>query len=105
MESRPGMLSGYHIRAPPRRAYSIGFVDLDDGIAVGGCERGDGGDVALGEILYATSRGTLYSAAFLVTMVALGLAQSPWVVMALPVCVLIAIAFGMAAATVQRAIH
>ena len=27
------MLSGYHIRAPPRSADSIGFVDLDHGIA------------------------------------------------------------------------
>lgn len=63
------------------------------------------GDVALGEILYATFRGTLYSAAFLVTLVALGMAQSPWVVLALPACVLIAIAFsavGMAATTYMR---
>ena len=63
------------------------------------------GDVALGEILYATFRGTLYSAAFLVTLVALGMASSPWVVLALPVCALIAIAFsavGMAATTYMR---
>ncbi len=63
------------------------------------------GDVALGEILYATSRGALYSAAFLVTMVALGMAESPWVIMALPICVVIAIAFsavGMAATTYMR---
>ena len=63
------------------------------------------GDVALGEILYATFRGSLYSAAFLVTMIALGMAQSPWVVLALPICVLIAVAFsavGMAATTYMR---
>lgn len=63
------------------------------------------GDVALGEILYATFRGALYSTAFLVTIVALGMAQSPWIVLALPVCILIAIAFaavGMAATTYMR---
>ncbi|NNE12088.1 MAG: ABC transporter permease [Ilumatobacter sp.] len=63
------------------------------------------GDVALGEILYATSRGALYSMAFLLTIVALGMAQSPWIVMALPVCVLISIAFsavGMSLTTYMR---
>ncbi len=63
------------------------------------------GDVALGEILYATFRGSLYSVAFLVTLVALGMARSPWVVLAIPICVLIAIAFsavGMALTTFMR---
>ncbi len=63
------------------------------------------GDVALGEILYATFRGSLYSLAFLITVVALGMARSPWIVMALPACVLIAIAFsavGMALTTFMR---
>ena len=63
------------------------------------------GDVALGEIMYATLRGALYSAAFLITMVVLGMAQSPWIVLALPACVLIAIAFsavGMACTTFMR---
>ena len=63
------------------------------------------GDVALGEILYATFRGSLYSVAFLLTLVALGMAQSPWVVLAVPVCVLIALAFsavGMATTTFMR---
>jgi len=63
------------------------------------------GDVALGEILYATFRGSLYSIAFLITLVALGMAQSPWIVMALPACFLIAIAFssvGMALTTFMR---
>jgi lipooligosaccharide transport system permease protein len=42
------------------------------------------GDVALGEILYATFRGALYSTAFLVTIVALGMAPSVWIVLSLP---------------------
>ena len=36
------------------------------------------GDVALGEIGWAVSRGLIYSAAFLLTMWALGMVGSPW---------------------------
>jgi lipooligosaccharide transport system permease protein len=63
------------------------------------------GDVALGEILYATFRGALYSTAFLISIVVLGMAESVWIVLTLPICVLIAIAFssvGMAATTYMR---
>lgn len=63
------------------------------------------GDVALGEILVAVTRGALYSAAFVVTMWALGLVGSPLVVLAIPVCVLIGFAFaaaGMAFTTWMR---
>ncbi len=62
-------------------------------------------DIALGEIAYSTFRGSLYSAAFLVTLASLGMAGSWWVVMALPVCILIAFAFsavGMALTTFMR---
>jgi lipooligosaccharide transport system permease protein len=51
-------------------------------------------DVALGEIGWAVIRGVLYSSAFLVTMWALGMTASPWVVLAVPACVLISTAFG-----------
>ena len=44
------------------------------------------GDVALGEITFAVLRGALYSTAFMVTMWALGMVQSPWIVMAVPAC-------------------
>jgi lipooligosaccharide transport system permease protein len=63
------------------------------------------GDVALGEMTWALIRGLLYSVAFLITMVALGLASSPWIVLALPACVLIGFAFaavGMASTTYMR---
>ncbi len=63
------------------------------------------GDVALGEISWAMLRGLLYSVAFLVTMVALGMATSPWVVLAVPACVLIGFAFasvGMAVTSYMR---
>lgn len=63
------------------------------------------GDVALGEIAYATLRGSLYSVAFLVTMWALGMTAAWSAVLMLPVAVLIAFAFsavGMAATTFMR---
>jgi lipooligosaccharide transport system permease protein len=63
------------------------------------------GDVALGEMLNATIRGAAYSAAFLVTMWLLGMAASPWIVLALPVTVVMSFAFsavGMAATTYMR---
>ncbi|MGI9608388.1 MAG: ABC transporter permease [Acidimicrobiales bacterium] len=63
------------------------------------------GDVALGEIGWAVIRGLLYSTAFLVTMFVLGMVQSPWMILSLPICVLIGFTFaslGMAATTFVR---
>ncbi len=54
-----------------------------------------------------TIRGAIYSAAFLVTMLALGMTSSVWALGMLPVAVLISFAFssvGMAAATYIRAV-
>lgn len=62
-------------------------------------------DVAVGEVIWALMRGLLYSGAFLVVMLALGLVSSPWAVLVLPVAVLIGFAFaaaGMAATTYMR---
>ncbi|MGI9053791.1 MAG: ABC transporter permease [Ilumatobacteraceae bacterium] len=62
-------------------------------------------DVALGEIGWAVIRGFVYAVAFLITMWALGMAGSPWIVLALPACVLIGFAFasvGMALTTYMR---
>ena len=62
-------------------------------------------DVALGEIAWATLRGLLYSVAFLATMWALGMTVSPWVVLAVPACVLLGFAFaavGMAVTSYMR---
>jgi lipooligosaccharide transport system permease protein len=63
------------------------------------------GDVALGEIGFAVLRGLLYSIAFLVTMWAMGMVESLWVLMAVPACALIGLAFasvGMATTTFMR---
>ncbi len=63
------------------------------------------GDVALGEIGWAVIRGLLYSTAFLVTMLIMGMVGSPWMVMSIPACVLIGFAFasiGMAGTTYMR---
>ena len=63
------------------------------------------GDVAIGEIGYATIRGALYSTAFLVTMWSLGMTGSWSAVLMVPVAVLVSFAFssvGMAATTYMR---
>jgi lipooligosaccharide transport system permease protein len=62
-------------------------------------------DVALGEVVWAVLRGSLYSAAFIVIMLAMGLVLSPWAILALPAAVLIGFGFagvGMAATTFMR---
>ncbi len=63
------------------------------------------GDVAVGEIGFAVIRGLLYSTAFLVTMSALDMVRSPWMVLSIVACVLIGFAFasiGMACTTFMR---
>lgn len=62
-------------------------------------------DVAAGEISWALLRGALYSTAFLLTMLVLGLVESWWALLAVPAAVLLAFAFaavGMAATTWMR---
>ncbi len=51
------------------------------------------GDIARGEITWGLIRGSVYSAAFLVVMVAMGLVHSWWAVLALPAAILVAFAF------------
>jgi lipooligosaccharide transport system permease protein len=63
------------------------------------------GDVALGEIGWALMRGSLYAVGFVVVILVLGLASSPWVLLAVPAATLIGFAFaavGMAATTFMR---
>lgn len=62
-------------------------------------------DVALGEIAYAAFRGSMYSGAFLATMAVLGMTTTWWSLLAIPVAILIALAFaavGMAVVTFMR---
>jgi lipooligosaccharide transport system permease protein len=64
-------------------------------------------DVAAGELIWTLARGGLYSLAFLVVALALGLVASWWALLALPVALLIGFAFGaagMAATTWIRGI-
>jgi lipooligosaccharide transport system permease protein len=51
------------------------------------------GDVALGEIVWAVMRGSIYSVGFIVVMIALGLVSSPLAVLAVPAAVFIGFAF------------
>lgn len=62
-------------------------------------------DVAVGEISWAVLRGTVYSTVFVLTMWALGLVGSPWIVVAIPICSLLGFAFasiGMALTSYMR---
>ena len=62
-------------------------------------------DVARGEVTWALSRGALYSAGFLLVMLAMGLIESWWALLALPAAVLLAFAFagtGMALTTFMK---
>jgi lipooligosaccharide transport system permease protein len=62
-------------------------------------------DIAVGEIAWAQLRGTLYSISFLIVMLALGLIQSWWALLALPASVLVGLAFaavGMACTSFMR---
>ena len=62
-------------------------------------------DIAIGEIGWALFRGLLYSGAFLIVMVVMGLTESWWSIMMLPGAVLIGFAFGsvgLAACTYMR---
>jgi lipooligosaccharide transport system permease protein len=62
-------------------------------------------DIVRGELTWALLRGLLYSAAFLVTMAAMGLTPSAWAVLALPAAVLIGFGFaglGMGLTTFMR---
>jgi lipooligosaccharide transport system permease protein len=63
------------------------------------------GDIALGEIAWALIRGGLYTIGFLIVMIVMGLAISPWLVLALPAAALIGFAFAataMAATTYMK---
>lgn len=63
------------------------------------------GDVALGEIGYAVLRSTLYAVGFAVVLVVMGLARSPWAILAVPAAMLLSFSFaavGMAATTFMR---
>ncbi len=62
-------------------------------------------DIAAGEVLWSLLRGGIYGAAFLATMVVMGLVLSWWAVLALPAAVLIGFAFagaGLGASTYMR---
>jgi lipooligosaccharide transport system permease protein len=63
------------------------------------------GDVALGEITWALIRGAVYAFGFVLVMLAMGLVESIWAVLALPAATLVGFAFGavgMAATTFFR---
>ena len=54
-------------------------------------------DVALGELLYTLMRGTVYSTGFVTVMLALGLLESPWALLAVPAAALVSAGFAAGA--------
>lgn len=50
-------------------------------------------DAALGEVIWAVARGSVYSVGFVVLMLALGLIASPWALLAVPAAILVGFAF------------
>jgi lipooligosaccharide transport system permease protein len=63
------------------------------------------GDVALGEVTWALTRGAIYSTGFMVAMLILGLVRTPWALLAVPASLLIGFAAagaGTAATTFVR---
>jgi lipooligosaccharide transport system permease protein len=62
-------------------------------------------DIAVGETIFALMRGTVYSIAFVVIMLALGLIESAWAILAVPAALLIGASFaaiGLSAVTLMR---
>jgi lipooligosaccharide transport system permease protein len=62
-------------------------------------------EIALGEVGWALIRGGIYSVAFMVIMLAMGVVHSAWAVLAVPTALLIGFAFagaGMAATTYMK---
>ena len=62
-------------------------------------------DAALGEVIWAVARGSVYSVGFVVLMLALGLIASPWALLAIPAAILVGFAFaalGSAVTTFMR---
>jgi lipooligosaccharide transport system permease protein len=62
-------------------------------------------DIAVGETIFALMRGTVYSIAFVVIMLALGLIESAWAILAVPAALLVGASFaaiGLSAVTLMR---
>ncbi|MBB5808241.1 lipooligosaccharide transport system permease protein [Saccharothrix ecbatanensis] len=65
-------------------------------------------DIAVGEATWCLIRGGIYAGGFIAVMLGFGLIDSPWALLALPACLLVALGFaaiGMAAATYMRSWH
>jgi lipooligosaccharide transport system permease protein len=66
------------------------------------------GDIALGELMWAMIRATIYAIAFIGVMLVMGLLISPWAVLALPATLFCSLAFcaaGLATTTYLRTVQ
>lgn len=78
------------------------YARLYDGVAATPLEATD---IAVGEVVWSLMRTAVYATAFLVTMLAFGLVESWWAVLAIPGAVVLGYAFagaGLAATTFMR---
>lgn len=62
-------------------------------------------DVALGEMMWALIRGSLYAVGFMLIMLSLGLILSPWGVLALPAAILVAATFASFALAITSVVR
>jgi lipooligosaccharide transport system permease protein len=60
-------------------------------------------DVAVGETIWAVVRAMLYSSAYLLVIVVLGLVESPWAILALPACFVIGFGFRCTTGSISSA--
>jgi lipooligosaccharide transport system permease protein len=66
------------------------------------------GDIALGELMWAMIRATIYAVAFIGVMLVMGLLISPWAILALPATLFCSLAFcaaGLATTTYLRTVQ
>jgi lipooligosaccharide transport system permease protein len=66
------------------------------------------GEIAIGELLWALIRASLYAVAFMIVVLAMGLVLSPWAILLVPASVLVSAAFsavGLAATSFLRTVQ
>lgn len=62
-------------------------------------------EIAMGELLWAMIRGSVYTAAFLIVMVAMGLTTPVWAIAAFPATMLVGVAFGAVGMSISTLIR
>ncbi len=105
----PGLLAASAMNGPMFETMNVFFRINFDGVYNAMLATPlSAGDVVVGDTFWATLRGGIYSALFVVAMVIMGMTSSWWGLLLLPVSLLISFAFagvGMAIATFIRSVE